>query len=1072
MTTLHSDQRKLLEKAVENGRDAAEKAADAALRTLAVPAEDPFAGMSPEDRQLRRLLRADIKRLGSYGALVAEIAYAQWHRMLFARFLAENDLLMHPTGVPMTLAECGEMADTEGEPDEWMVAAKYAALMLPGIFPTDDPLLSVRFDAFGRQALESLIAGLPATVFRADDALGWVYQFWQTKRKAEVNAAGNRISGADISPVTQLFTEPYMVQFLLHNSLGAWWAARHPDSGLNATLTYLRRGDDGVPDAGTFSGWPGTAAELRVMDPCCGSGHFLQAAFDLLRQMRMEEEGLSEAEAGDAVLRDNLHGLELDPRCTQIATFAVALAAWKTGGYRPLPLPQIACSGLAVGGELKEWTRLAEPGSNLQTVMFQMYSWFKYAPDLGSLIDPSNAGKFKVLEPWDLVLAKLTQGLDRFQGQDDPAAKVFGDTARGTVRAAELLFAKYHLVCTNVPYLARNGQDDVLRDYCSDNYPQSKTNLATAFVERCAKFCELGGTAVLVTPQNWMFAGSYKLLRRSLLQHKSWNLFARLGAGAFETITGEVVNVALCLITNEKPTSLTISPALDVSSERGADRKAKALRELPLSKTLQSKHLSDQDFRVIVGEAEQNILLDKIASSHQGLCTGDNIRFCRNFWEFPKRENGWEFFQSSPNVTVPFNGREQVFRWENGIGEFKAYVDSLDGRLGGSWFRGVEIWGKKGVVVSQMSGLAVTLYDGDMFQHGTAVIIPKSIDDLPAIWAFCSSDAYAVAVRKIDPNLSVTGGTLSKVPFDRVGWQTVADEHYPNGLPGPYSDDPAQWLFHGHPARSLFPLQVATARLLGYHWPEHGLPPTQDARTRQESDGLDAHADADGIVCLPSVDGEAPASERLRALIADAYGADYTPGTLEGLLGEAGFGGGTLEAWLRDGFALDHNKRFGNRPFLWQIWDGRKDGFSAIVNYHGLDRQKLEKLTFRYLGDWIKVQREADARGEAGANARLVAALTLQGKLQAILSGDPPYDIYVRWKPLSKQPIGWEPDLNDGVRMNIRPFHTAGILKANPTINWKPDRGKNPEGHSGGPERVNDLHYTRAEKEAARRTPR
>ena len=190
MTTLHSDQRKLLERAVENGREAAEKAAKAALRTLAVPADDPFAGMSQEDRSLRRLLRADIKRLGSYGALAAEIAYAQWHRMLFARFLAENDLLMHPTGVPVTLAECGEMADTEGEPDEWMVAAKYAALMLPGIFRADDPLLSVRFDAFGRQALEALISALPATVFRAEDALGWVYQFWQTKRKAEVNAAG------------------------------------------------------------------------------------------------------------------------------------------------------------------------------------------------------------------------------------------------------------------------------------------------------------------------------------------------------------------------------------------------------------------------------------------------------------------------------------------------------------------------------------------------------------------------------------------------------------------------------------------------------------------------------------------------------------------------------------------------------------------------------------------------------------------------------------------------------------------------------------------------------------------
>src|SRR5207302_3776652 len=107
----------------------------------------------------------------------------------------------------------------------------------------------------------------------------------------------------------------------------------------------------------------------------------------------------------------------------------------------------------------------------------------------------------------------------------------------------------------------------------------------------------------------------------------------------------------------------------------------------------------------------------------------------------------------------------------------------------------------------------------------------------------------------------------------------------------------------------------------------------------------------------------------------------------------------------------------------------------------------------------------ADGRGEAGANARLVAAQELQKKLEAILHGEPPYDIYVRWKPLAKQPIGWEPDLNDGVRLNIRPFVTAGVLRARFSVNWRKDRGMNPD----GTERHNDLHFTRAEKEAARR---
>ena len=149
-----------------------------------------------------------------------------------------------------------------------------------------------------------------------------------------------------------------MVRFLLENSLGAWWAARHPDSPLIEGWDYLRRLDDGTPAAGTFDGWPATAAEVTVMDPCCGSGHFLVAMFGMLWRMRAEEEGLSPADAQDAVLRDNLFGLELDPRCTQIATFTVALEAWKQGGFRDLPAPQIACSGVPVRGTRAEWEAL------------------------------------------------------------------------------------------------------------------------------------------------------------------------------------------------------------------------------------------------------------------------------------------------------------------------------------------------------------------------------------------------------------------------------------------------------------------------------------------------------------------------------------------------------------------------------------------------------------------------------------------------------------------------------------------------------------------------------------------
>ena len=245
---------------------------------------------------------------------------------------------------------------------------------------------------------------------------------------------------------------------------------------------------------------------------------------------------------------------------------------------------------------------------------------------------------------------------------------------------------------------------------------------------------------------------------------------------------------------------------------------------------------------------------------------------------------------------------------------------------------------------------------------------------------------------------------------------------------------------------------MAVARLLGYRWPD------------QEADELDRFVDPDGIVCLPAVLGEAPAAEQVRELLASAWGSDWSAGVLEQLLDEAGAAGKALDVWLRDEFFAAHCHRFHNRPFIWHITDGRRDGFSALVNYHRLDHALLSKLTYSYLGWWIDRQRAARDAGEAGADGRLVAALELQDKLKLVLAGEPHYDIYVRWKSLAEQPDGWNPDLDDGVRLNIRPFVTAGVLRSKFTIHWKKDRGRNPDGS----ERINDLHYTSAEKRAAR----
>jgi hypothetical protein len=1044
MPPLSRELRQVLDRTVVEARGAAEAAARAALSTLAVDRDKPFEDLSEPDRALRRALRAKARQLGSYEALVSEIAYQHWHRMLFARFLAENQLLIHPeAGVPVSLQEVADLAREEGEPDPWVLAARYAAKMLPAIFREGDPELELRFAPEGRKRLEELLASLPASVFTSDDGLGWVYQFWQSEKKKEVNRSGNKIGAAELPAVTQLFTEDYMVRFLLENSLGAWWAGRHPDSPLLERFTYLRFTEEGTPAAGTFEGWPETAAEVTVMDPCCGSGHFLTVAFEMLTAMRMEEEGLSAREAGDAVIRDNLFGLEIDPRCTQIAAFALALSAWRSGGYRELPPPNIACSGIGVAGQLADWKKLAGGDRDLENALTALHEQFRNAPELGSLIDPRRATEeghlFSV--DYDAVAPLLEELLSR---EEDPETQVAGWAAAGIARAASLLARTYILVATNVPYLGRQFMGPKMFDYTERAYPSGKADLATCFLERCRLFSVLGGTCALVTPQNWMFLKSYEGIRCRWLGEQTWLVVARLGPGAFEEITGEVVQPSLGVFLNSRPTNAHAVAGLDLVAVAGASEKAARLKTTPPLSIEQEAQRANPACTFVFSESSGGALLLEYASGLQGLSTADNGRYRRMFWELTTPEGDWEPLLTPVPETLEYGGRSEVFLWERGKGSLA--------RSAGAAVRGTAAWGKTGVAVSRMGGLPSTLYLGEFFADSVAVVLPRRAELVPALWAYCASTEYQQAVRRINAKLSVANATFVQVPFDLDHWTKVAEERYPNGLPEPYSNDPTQWLFKGDPTDSTEPLQVAVARLLGYRWPD------------QEPDALDELADPDGAVPIPAVAGEAPAAERLRALLARAWGKDWSQAKLAELLSQAGAGGKDLETWLRDSFFASHAKLFHNRPFIWHIWDGRRDGFGVLVNYHRLDRQLLDRVTHTLLGSWIEIQRDQVRSKVAGAEARLVAAKQLQEKLELIAEGEPPYDIYVRWKPLHEQPIGWDPDLNDGVRLNIRPFVTAGVLRSKFTINWNKDRGKDPDGS----ERLNDLHYTRAEKQAAR----
>ncbi|MBK5939643.1 Eco57I restriction-modification methylase domain-containing protein [Halochromatium roseum] len=1452
MDPLAKPLRRQLEDAIVKARDLAEQAAQAALQHLGVGDAEAPPHLTDSERALRRRLRAHGRQLGDQRApngvqaieqLAQETAYEHWHRMLFARFLAENQLLMHPEGVPLSLAECQELAQDEGAANGWELAGRYAARMLPQIFRPDSPVLALDLAPEHQRALERLLANLAPETFHASDGLGWVYQFWQTRQKDRVNASEVKIGARELPAVTQLFTEPYMVAFLLDNSLGAWWAARQlsdadrrsaeseealrrkaaipgvpleylrfvrseaevvrassPESpgqdGLTTqpgideqTLTktrgehlphwtcdnaiyhvvfrladsiprakldewtaarearyeqarspdgqlpepvrrqanneyqqridtyldaghgacWLKRPENaqivadalqyfdqqryrlhvwcvmpthvhviveplpghalskilhswksftasainrhlnrtgafwqedaynhiirsdkeygfqvryvwhnpdkaGLPDwpwrgsiyadahanvarasspdnanvasspdtqdssgqdglttyaqhwttaAGTFDAWPARLGELKLMDPCCGSGHFLVAALQMLVPMRMALEGLDARAAIDAVLRDNLHGLELDQRCVEIAAFALALTAWRwpdAGGYRPLPALNLACSGLGIHASKADWLQLAEGDVDLQHALERIYELFQDASTLGSLIDPRRAFRDDDLidlgpqRGWERVAPLVERAL----ASEDEQQRELGVVAAGLARAAQLLADRYHWVITNVPYLSRGKQSLKLRDYCETRYTDAKNDLANVFLERCLEFTEKDGSGVVqvVMPQNWLFLASYRKQRKRLLRQTSWNLIARLGMAAFQVMDWWAFNVILLTQSRTPPDEETGLRGIDASESREILTKSSLLQKNELYLARQLQQLKNPDSRVAFEDYSDMVLLANVADYGKGSTTGDGPRFILCFWEFPLVDENRVYWLNSPVESSAWSGRSQLC---------KVPIDdaALRSQLG-CRIHGQIVFGRNGVAVSKMRKLEPFLYSGEVFDDNICPIAPSSPSLIPTIWAFLESGEYHESVRAVDQALKVTAATLTKVPFEQSKWESIAAERYPNGLPKPYSDDPTQWIFHGHPCASVIwdeqtkwtaigpkrtdasVLQVAVARLLGYRWPAEfdcgsvvrasspedstsGLS-GQDGLTTSESESesgaepvsrgmelsdesrqllaearqLDALSDDDGIVCLPALRGEPAAHERLLNLLIAAYGEDWTTGTLSTLLQAAGAGGKSLEVWLRDSFFEQHCKLFQHRPFIWHIWDGLKDGFAALVNYHQLDRAKLERLIYTYLDDWIRLQQRAGAGGGAnagaeigadtgaetgadhganargGADERLAAARALKTKLEAILDGEAPLDIFVRWKPLAEQPIGWNPDLNDGVRLNIRPFllagdvgkKGAGVLRAKPNIKWTKDRGKDVESAPWFPffngERINDHHLTLAEKRAAR----
>ena len=602
---------------------------------------DVLANPTPNERQAYRVAVTQLEacdkaqRASTRMEIVERAAYSWINRLLALRAmetrgLIEETLRNNPDydGIPEALfilrqTDPGRASDADG--GRWAIledACATQATALPGLFALDDPATALHPSTPALIRCMTLVGGAMAgftlaesdAAFADPDAIGWAYQFYQEEAKADIYAKlsrGGKVSTrSEIAAATELFTEPYMVKWLLQNSLGRSYHEIYPDSTLPATWEYYVKPDQLVTST-TF-----TLSRLTVLDPCMGSGHFLREAFDMFIAMYREQfHALSATEVADRILSRHLYGIDIDPRAAQLSALTLYLRAWELvhderrkerkpgpGTYTPPAMNLATTPTSLTEGALQRHFGRHPQDMPLKPLLEGVFAGLEQADMLGSLLRPKEYLDHAIAElqrphtiriDFDPAEAELRRTitemanrdpaglrqmlLDRIAetfkveagNTDDVSAALFGREAERGVRLLQLLDRRYAVVVTNPPYMGSKNMDMLLKKYVEKYYPSGKRDLYAAFILRCLELCRPNGRVAMVTMQSWMFLRSFAELRAmpkekiqeirrpgtftGLLRETSIERLAHLGPNGFEEIVGEVVQSAMFTLANQKP---------------------------------------------------------------------------------------------------------------------------------------------------------------------------------------------------------------------------------------------------------------------------------------------------------------------------------------------------------------------------------------------------------------------------------------------------------------------------------------------------------------------------------------
>lgn len=522
------------------------------------------------------------------------------------------------------------------------------------------------------------------------EIIGWMYQYYNTEPKDKVFAAlkkNVKITKENIPAATQLFTPHWIVRYMVENSLGRLWIEGHPDDDLRQGWEYYLDEAEQEPQVQAQleeirAGYREISPEdIRIIDPCMGSGHILVYAFDVLMQI-YSAQGYSERDAAKLIVEKNLWGLDIDRRAYQLAYFAVMMKARQynrrilTSGIKPNLF--VIDDNRALTPEIIAY--IADGDSKIASDLRSISNDLTNAREYGSIINVQPVDFSGLIERIGIIAESDELNLIAMENKRIACEKILP-----LVKQAQTLSQKYDVVCTNPPYMGGSGMSDKLSDFVKKNYPDSKSDLFAVFIERCGQLANLKGYQAMITQHAWMFLSSYEKLREKLMLSTTVNM-AHLGARAFDEIGGEVVQTTAFVERkahmngykgtyarlvgivgeNEKRDAFLSHQNLYVSC---ADNFSK-IPGIPVAYWVSEKVYSDF----------QNTLLGDIAPTKKGLDTGNNDRFLRYWFEINYNKLGIDFsssidFTNSTMKWAPhdkggeyrrwYGNKEWVINWEN-----------------------------------------------------------------------------------------------------------------------------------------------------------------------------------------------------------------------------------------------------------------------------------------------------------------------------------------------------------------------------------------------------------------------